>query len=61
MVLIDVKIFCLDLFSFLVGEVGFVVGVEYCYESFFDKWSDELNGILYFSDLVGGILIEIVS
>ena len=41
--------------------MGFAAGVEYRYESFFDKRSDALNGTLYFSDLVGGTSTEIAS
>lgn len=58
---IDAKISRPDLFSLPAGEVGFAAGVEYRYESFFDKRSDALNGTLYFSDLVGGTSTEIAS
>ncbi|MDO6693194.1 TonB-dependent receptor [Aliiglaciecola sp. 3_MG-2023] len=58
---IDAKISRPDLFSLPAGDVGFAAGIEFRYESFFDKRSDDLNGTLYFSDLVGGTSSEIAS
>ncbi|NDV89610.1 TonB-dependent receptor [Alteromonas sp. 345S023] len=58
---IDAKISRPDLFSLPAGDVGFAAGLEYRYESFFDKRSDALNGALYFTDLVSGTSTEIAS
>ena len=58
---LDAKVSRPDLFSMPAGEVGFAAGVEYRYESFFDKRSDDLNGTLFFTDLVGLTSTEIAS
>jgi iron complex outermembrane receptor protein len=58
---IDAKVSRPDLFSLPAGDVGFAAGIEYRYESFFDKRTDDLNGTLFFSDLVGGTSSEIAS
>jgi len=58
---IDAKISRPDLFSLPAGEVGFAAGLEYRYESFFDKRTDDLNGSLFFTDVVGGTSSEIAS
>ena len=41
---IDAKVSRPDLFSLPAGDVGFAAGIEYRYESFFDKRTDDLNG-----------------
>ncbi|MFA3791345.1 TonB-dependent receptor [Aliiglaciecola sp. SL4] len=59
--LFDAKISRPDLFTMPAGDVGFAAGVEFRYESFFDNRSDDLNGTLFFSDLVAGVSTEIAS
>ena len=58
---IDAKVSRPDLFSLPAGDVGFAAGVEYRYESFFDKRSDVLNGEYVFTDIVGGVTNDIAS
>lgn len=50
----DFKLSNASLFSLPAGDVGFATGVEYRYESFFDKRSDLLNGTTSFVDYVTG-------
>lgn len=49
----DFKLSTSDLISLPAGDVGFAVGAEYRYESFFDVRSDWLNGGSPFIDIVG--------
>lgn len=57
----DVKFFNLGIFELLGGLVGFVLGLEYCYEFFKDDCDFCFDGIIQFIDVQGDIYFFVLD